>query len=138
MESIWRESASSLRRAAALTGSLAVLLLGCMQVNAQSSNAQISGLVTDPPRAVVPNAEITALNSATNVPYAAVSNGAGIYILQELLPGPYTVTVTAPGFGSIKQSGLVLMTGTRLSQNFALKPGAVEQSVSVSAAQTLI
>jgi hypothetical protein len=94
--------------AAALAGSLAVLLLGCMQVNAQSSNAQISGLITDPSGAVVPGAEITAVNSATNVPYAAVSNGSGIYVLQELLPGPYTITVTAQGFGPVKQSGLVL------------------------------
>ena len=138
MESIWRKAASCLRMAAACAGSLAVLLLGCMQVNAQSSNAQISGLITDPSGAVVPGAEITALNSATNVPYTAVSNGAGIYVLQELLPGPYTITVTAQGFGAVKQSGLVLMTGARLSQNFALKPGAVEESVTVSAAQTLI
>ena len=138
MESIWKKAASSLGTAIAVAGLLAVLSLGCMPAIAQSSNAQISGLITDPSGAVVPGAEITALNSATNVPYTAVSNGSGIYLLQELLPGPYTVTVTAQGFGAIKQSGLVLLTGTRLSQNFELKPGAVEESVSVSAAQTLI
>ena len=138
MESIWKKAASSLGTAIAVAGLLAVLSLGCMPALAQSSNAQISGLITDPSGAVVPGAEITAVNSATNVPYTAVSNGSGIYLLQELLPGPYTVTVTAQGFGAIKQSGLVLLTGTRLSQNFELKPGAVEESVSVSAAQTLI
>jgi hypothetical protein len=107
-------------------------------LRAQTSNAQISGLITDPTRAVIGGAEIKAVNGATNVPYTAVSNGAGIYVLPELLPGPYTVTVTAQGFGSVKRSGLVLGTGDHLAQNFELKPGAVEESVTVTGGQTLI
>jgi hypothetical protein len=138
MKSIWRRAASRLGHSAGLAMTIAVLLLGFPQAKAQSSNAQISGLVTDTSGAVVPGAEITAQNTATNVPYTAVSNGAGIYVLQELLPGPYTVTVSAPGFGVLKQSGLVLMTGARMSQNFSLKPGTVEESVTVTAAQNLI
>jgi hypothetical protein len=78
------------------------------------------------------------VNVATNVPYAAVSDNAGIYNLPELLPGPYTIRVTAQGFGEIKRSGLVLGTGDHLAQNFVLKPGAVETSVTVSGGQTLI
>jgi len=107
-------------------------------LQAQTSNAQISGLITDPTRAVIGGAEIKAVNGATNVPYTAVSNGSGIYVLPELLPGPYTVTVTAQGFGSVKRSGLVLGTGDHLAQNFELKPGAVEESVTVTGGQTLI
>ena len=48
------------------------------------------------------------------------------------------LTVSAPGFGVVKQSGLMLNTGDHLAQNFTLKPGAVEESVTVTAAQTLI
>jgi len=114
------------------------LVMSSPQARAQTSNAQLSGLVTDTSGAVVAGAEIQAVNSATNVPYTAVTNGAGIYVLQELLPGPYKVTVTASGFGAVRQSGLVLNTGAHLSQNFTLKPGAVEQSVTVTASQTLI
>jgi len=136
MKSIWRRVASRLGLTVGIAA--AILLLGLPQAKAQTSNAQISGLITDSSGAVIPGAEITAQNAATNVPYTAVSNGAGIYILQELLPGPYTVTVSAQGFGIVKQSGLVLMTGARISQNFVLKPGAVEQSVTVTAAQNLI
>jgi Carboxypeptidase regulatory-like domain len=114
-------------------------LLGMSQaLRAQTSNAQLSGLITDPTGAVIGGAAIKAVNVATNVPYTAVSDGAGIYVLQELLPGPYTVTVTAPGFGDVKRAGLVLGTGDHLAQNFVLKPGTVAESVTVTGAQTLI
>ncbi len=108
------------------------------QLMAQTSNAQLSGLITDSTGAALAGAEIKALNEATNVPYSAISNGSGIYVLPELLPGPYTVTVSATGFGAVKRSGLVLGTGDHLAQNFLLKPGSVEESVTVSGGQTLI
>jgi hypothetical protein len=107
-------------------------------LRAQTSNAQLSGLITDPTGAVIGGASIKAVNVATNVPYTAQSDGAGIYVLQELLPGPYSVTVTAQGFGDVKHEGLVLGTGDRLAQNFILKPGSVQESVTVSGGQTLL
>ncbi len=119
-------------------GLLAVLAMLSPAMRAQSSNAQLSGLVTDTTGAVVGGAEIKALNEATNVPYVTVSNGAGIYVLPELQPGPYAITVTAAGFGTAKRSGLKLSTGDHLSQNFALKPGTVVESVTVTSAATLI
>ena len=107
-------------------------------VMAQSTNAQLSGQISDPSGAVIAGAEIKAVNTATNVPYSAVSNGAGIYILSELLAGPYQVSIHAPGFGAVQRSGMVLSTGDHLSLNFTLKPGGVEESVTVTTAQTLI
>ena len=115
-----------------------VLEIQARQLRAQSSNAELSGVVTDTSGAVVAGAQINALNTATNVMYSAVSNGSGLYLLTELLPGPYRVTVAAPGFGQVRHSGLTLSTGDHLAQNFMLKPGAVEESVTVTTAQTLI
>ena len=116
---------------------LALVMFG-PEMRAQTSNAQLSGLVTDTTGAVVPGAQITAVNVATNVPYTTVSNGSGNYVLPELLPGPYTITVRAPGFGEVKRAGLVLNTGDHLAQNFALKPGAVVESVTVTGGETLL
>ncbi len=99
---------------------------------AQSSNAQLSGLVTDSTGAVIPNAEVHATNTATNVAYKATSNGAGIYVLPELLPGIYNIKVSAQGFGVLNRTGLTLSTGDHLAQNFELKLGSVETSVVVS------
>ena len=116
---------------------MAIVVL-CPVARAQTSNTQVSGLVMDTTGAVIAGAEIKAINTATNVPYMAVSNGAGIYVLPELLPGPYTISASAPGFGAINKSGLVLNTGDHLAQNFKLKPGAVEISITVTGGQTLI
>lgn len=114
------------------------LLLLSPALQGQSSNAQLSGLVTDPTGAVIAGAQIKAVNIATNVPYTSVSNEAGIYVLPELLPGPYSVSVSAPGFGEVKRSGLTLHTGDHLTQNFTMKPGSVEESVMVTSAATMI
>ncbi|HEY3628728.1 MAG TPA: carboxypeptidase-like regulatory domain-containing protein [Terracidiphilus sp.] len=120
-------------------GAFAVAALWMAAVaHGQSSNAELSGVITDTSGAVVAGAEIKALNTATNVTYAAVSNQSGLYLLTELLPGPYTVTASAQGFGLVRHSNLVLNTGVHLSQNFTMKPGAVEESVTVTTAQTLI
>ncbi len=107
-------------------------------MNAQSSNAQLSGQVTDTTGAAVSGAEIRAVNLATNVPYSAVANSSGIYVIPEMLPGTYSVTVNTPGFGTERRSGLHLSTGDHLSQNFALKPGAIETTVTVTSASSLI
>src|SRR5579863_8023967 len=138
----WRPAAFTLRprlcsSAAGIVMAIAVLT-GNSRLQAQSSNAQLSGLITDASGAVIPAAQINAQNMATNVTYSAVSNGAGIYVLSELLPGPYAVSASAQGFGLVKKSGLVLNTGDHLSQNFTLNPGGVEESVTVTTAQTLI
>src|SRR5580658_1068004 len=137
MMSKWRQFA---KRLGSVSGVIVPIALGmsCHQMGAQTSNAQLSGLITDSTGAVLAGAEIKAVNRATNVPYGTQSDGAGIYVLPELLPGPYTISVTANGFGVQTRSGLTLNTGDHLTQNFVLKPGAVEESVTVTGGQTLI
>ena len=48
---------------------------------AQSSNGQITGLVTDSSGAAVEGARISAINNATGVAYKTTSNGSGVYCL---------------------------------------------------------
>src|SRR5487761_2205032 len=137
MKSNWRRAALNLGSISAVIVSM-VLVTASPRIEAQTSNAQLSGSITDTSGAVVSGAEIKAVNTATNVPYTGVSNGAGIYVLSELLPGPYTISVRAQGFGDVTRSGLTLSTGDHLTQNFQLKPGAVSESVIVTAGETLI
>ena len=142
MNSKWRKAVKCPDSVIRLPILAAIVLMALVMLSpharAQSSNAELSGVVTDTSGAVVAGAEIKALNSATNVAYSAVTNGSGLYLLSELLPGPYTVTASAPGFGVVRHSGLTLSTGDHLKQNFTLRPGAVEESVTVTTAQTLI
>lgn len=64
----------------------------------QTITGAITGTVTDPSGAVVPNAKVTATNRATNVSTDVQSNDAGVYNLLFLPIGEYTVSVSASGF----------------------------------------
>jgi outer membrane receptor protein involved in Fe transport len=80
--------------------SLVVLLLAACAWNAaaQDATGKITGVVTDPSGAVVPNAKITVISSATNENYKAVTNSSGIYQILQLPIGLYRVAVEATGF----------------------------------------
>src|SRR5947208_3107837 len=61
---------------------------------AQSSNGQITGLVTDTTGAAVDGASVSATNKATGVAYTSTTNGSGVYVLPQLIPGPYKISLS--------------------------------------------
>ena len=65
---------------------------------AQTITAGVNGTVTDPTGAVIVGAQVTAVNVATNIATTGKSNQEGVYSIQFLTVGRYTVKVTAPGF----------------------------------------
>jgi len=58
----------------------------------------LSGEVTDPTGAVVPNASVRAINTATNESREVKTTSLGVYTIPYLIPGTYHVGVSAPGF----------------------------------------
>src|SRR5437870_13374525 len=64
----------------------------------QSSNATVSGTLTDSTGAVLPGVSITATNNGTGVVTSVFSNEAGVYNFASLLPGVYTVKAELSGF----------------------------------------
>ena len=98
---------------------------------AQSNLASISGVVTDPQGAVIPDAKVTATNTATGVRTAVSTNGAGFYDLQNLPIGGYTVSVEHTGFKGYIRRQITLTTGQSLGLDVHLELGAVGQTVSV-------
>jgi Carboxypeptidase regulatory-like domain len=58
----------------------------------------LTGTVTDASGAVVSGAGVTALEVRTGATQNATTDSSGIYRFATLLPGTYTVTITAPGF----------------------------------------
>lgn len=76
---------------------------------AQVTTSAIHGTVTDASGAVVPNAKVTALNTATGIAVNTTTDRSGYYTFTALQPGgPYTVTVEAPGFNTFQASGITL------------------------------
>jgi len=69
--------------------------------NAQTTGT-IRGRVTDPSGAVVPDANVRALQSSTHVSRGTMTNESGDYELLALPVGRYTVTVQATGFSEAR------------------------------------
>lgn len=105
---------------------------------AQSSNGQISGIVSDQSGAAIPGVQVNATNGETHVAYRSVTNNAGVFVLSQLIPGPYVLTAKRSDFGSLVKSGLTVSIGDTLSQNLTLLPGMQEQVITVSAAAPLL
>lgn len=105
---------------------------------AQSSQATISGTVTDAQGAGIPGVEITASNAATGAVYRARSNDSGFYSLQALPIGNYSVAAEKAGFKRFVQSELAVTTGQQLELNFRLEVGAVTESVTVTGQTSLL
>jgi hypothetical protein len=93
----------------------------------------IQGTVTDPTGAVVPDATVTAINTATNVRKATKTTGSGDYLFS-LDPGDYTITVTAAGFKGETHEHVVVNALQTVSLNLPLQTGAANQTVTVTAA----
>lgn len=100
---------------------------------AQSNNASISGSVTDPSGAAVPDAHVTLTAVATRFVEHAVSNSAGLYSFPDLVPGPYELQVNATGFRNYAQSGIVLAMNARVRIDVKLVVGSPTQTVRVLA-----
>jgi hypothetical protein len=98
----------------------------------------IQGTVTDDSGAVVPGATVTAVQLNTQHPIIATSNKDGLYILLSLQPTSYSITVSAPGYASFRQTNLVLQADQFLTLNVKLAIGNVESRVEVAGSEEQI
>src|ERR1700730_16180321 len=101
---------------------------------AQVVGATLSGTIMDPSGAVVPNAQVSVRNTATGVTREVTADTAGLYLVPNLLPGNYEVTVMSPGFNTARQSNVDLAVGAAQQLNISLKVGETSQTVQVTEA----
>ncbi|MHB8735230.1 MAG: carboxypeptidase-like regulatory domain-containing protein [Terriglobales bacterium] len=128
------------RKMVVAAASLALLTL-CMvgvPLAAQTlTTGAITGQVTDPQGALVPGANITALNTATGSVRTGTTGANGSFSLSQLDPGDYQVKAAATGFGSQTQTLHVSVSQTA-NANFALKLGASTETVEVQGTAPLL
>jgi hypothetical protein len=104
----------------------------------QSDRGTITGRVTDPTGAGVPNATVAATAQETGVKYTAQTTESGVYSIQQLPVGRYDVAVEATGFRRLLQKDIEINVAQTLTLNAALEVGQVEQSVEVTASAGLV
>ena len=100
---------------------------------AQVLYGSLVGTVQDPSGGVVPNAAITATNVNTNQSYSDKSDSAGRYDITNVLPGTYTLKVTASGFRTLVQTDVVVTINTVTRTDLKLQVGQVSEQVTVEA-----
>lgn len=98
----------------------------------QTSQGRITGTVADISGAVVTDAAVTVTNTATGVSRKVTTTNAGEFIAPNLEPGPYSVTVQAKGFATVRHTGIQLEVAKDARVDFKLKPGTTTSTVDVT------
>ena len=108
------------------------------RARAQFDQGAITGVVNDSSGAVIVGAQVTATNTDTGLATEAKTNKNGIFTIQPLKIGHYTVSATAAGFETVNREKLQLDVQQRLNVPLTLRPGAASDTVTVSTAPPLL
>ena len=113
---------------------LGFALLFAINAHAQTFRGGISGSVTDPSGAAIPNAIVQATADSTGVIHDTVSSSAGEFGFQELPLGSYTVTANSSGFQTVKVDKVPVTAGYIYNLPIKLTVAAAATTVEVNAA----
>ena len=116
----------------------AVCLIACARSVAQSASSEISGHVSDPSGASVPETRIEVRNLETGVERWAMSNAEGYFVVPLLAPGDYRVFVSKEGFRPIVQGRARLGVNGTLKLDVALSVGSVSEAIQVMPDEPLL
>ena len=120
-------------------GAFLLCLLVTGNAWAQSTDASITGRITDAKGEVLPGATFVLKNESTGFTTAGITNANGYFSLTQLpLGGPYVFSVNYVGFQERKKTGIQLNQGNRLTLDFELSETATDlaEVVVTSAAQS--
>jgi Carboxypeptidase regulatory-like domain/TonB dependent receptor len=119
---------------------LAVLLLVSVTsvLRAQSTNASLTGRITDPSQALIVEAKVTAINAGINFAYETKTNSAGEYHLANLPPNTYRIEIEKPGFKKLIKPDVILHVQDAIELDFELPIGSVSETVTVEAGAPLV
>jgi hypothetical protein len=102
----------------------------------QTTNATLSGTVTDPSGAVVQGVKVTVINLGTSSHRQATTNAEGRYVVPMLPPGEYKIRAEKKGFAGVEVPKLVLNVSDQRELNIKVKVGGAAETVTVTADST--
>src|SRR2546430_11353747 len=131
--SVWRLRRRSLMRGLAR---LAVVFAWTVVAPAAAfAQATITGTVKDTSGAVLPGVTVEASSPVLiEKVRSAVTDSAGLYRIVDLRPGTYSMTVSLPGFATIRRDGIEVTGSVTLTSPLDLKVGAVHDTLTVTGA----
>ncbi len=114
----------------------ALFICATVALFAQGTIGSISGLITDPSGAVMPNAKVTLTNTTQGAASARelTTNNEGLFVFTPLQPGTYNLAVEMTGFKGYTQSNIVVNVSNRLAlPAISLQVGSTTDSITVEA-----
>jgi hypothetical protein len=111
-----------------------ILLLCAVSGFAQTGSTSLRGTVMDPNGSVVPGAQVTLASPEIGVNLSTQTDKNGFYQFQDVRPATYVLTVSATGFATFKQNGLVLLVSTPATDDIKLQIASGITTVEVEAA----
>jgi hypothetical protein len=112
---------------------LALVLPSYSPLLAQSDSSSLSGAVSDPSGAVIPNAKITIRNNATGAERVITTNGGGNFTVPDVQSGNYTVRIESTGFRSVTLTDVHVDPSIGRRVDINLMPGETTSMVTVVA-----
>jgi len=104
------------------------ILLGASVTRADVTGS-IQGVVRDRSQGAIAGARLTITNVETNLKYEETTSPDGSYRVLALPAGNYKLTVTAGGFRTFVETGIVVKVNDQLQVDVTLEIGSVQQEV---------
>src|SRR5258706_1493056 len=105
-------------------------------VSGQALNAgTVTGVVTDPNNAVVPNASVTIANAVTGYTRSTSTDADGSFRFNDVPPNNYQLKASAPGFSSEQQS-VTVRTSAPISVKVPLSVSNASETVTITSDTT--
>ena len=116
----------------------ALLFFWSSLASAQTVTGTITGTVTDSSGGVAPNVTVTATELATNLRHTTRTTVAGVYTLNFLPVGDYTITAEAKGFKISSLGPVRLDVNQTVREDIQLVVGQISEKVEVTATAAML
>jgi hypothetical protein len=117
---------------------LLIALLAAHSARAQVYSGSLTGLVTDPSGAVIPNAPAVLTDEEKGFTFKAITGSDGRYVLRNLAPGKYRLAITAPGMRPYKSGEIILDVGQNAQEDVHFELQGSVETVSVAGSAPLL
>ncbi|MBS1826672.1 MAG: TonB-dependent receptor [Acidobacteria bacterium] len=107
-------------------------------LGAQTQTATLRGVVFDNTGAVIPAARVTLTHTAQGRTWNATTNEEGAYVIVQIPPGPYSMTVEAKGFKQYQRTKMILEVAQVAALDVTMEVGAVSEVVEVNTQVALL
>src|SRR5262245_58368012 len=124
----------------ALAGALVAVFVTALTASAQVTTGTVTGSVKDAQGGVIPGATVVLTSEARGTKTSpVVTGGTGDFVIANVAPDTYPVDVTMDGFKSLKRTGVVVASGSRITVgSLTIEVGGKSETVDVTAEAPMI